>query len=175
MQVVLPCGKYAVVVCILHSSCGGLDLALVCQKHLVPWMVTKSTWQCTTCWVMCQVWFTSLVVHACRKLTWRSCCTFQTDAMMVIIHCMLQLVFDHVVHLSLQPSVLWHCWLGVRKSIQPIKNPSNYWSGAGMLSLWSKVQITCIWSSWCYCHIIIFALVKSRMVYPSGTILLELS
>ena len=37
------------------------------------------------------------------------------------------------------------------------------------LPVWSKVQMTCIWSSWCHCHPIISASVKSRMVYPSGT------
>jgi len=26
------------------------------------------------------------------------------------------------VHLLLTPSVLWHCWLGVRKSIRPVRN-----------------------------------------------------
>ena len=35
------------------------------------------------------------------------------------------------------------------------------------LSVWSEVQMTCIWSSWCHCHPIISASVKSRMVYPS--------
>jgi len=37
------------------------------------------------------------------------------------------------------------------------------------LSVWSKVQIACIWSNWCHCHPIISASAKSRMVYPSGT------
>jgi len=37
------------------------------------------------------------------------------------------------------------------------------------LSVWSKVQMTCIWSGWCHCHPVISASVKSRMVYPSGT------
>ena len=36
-----------------------------------------------------------------------------------------------------------------------------YW-----LSLWSKVQVTFIWSNWCHCHPIISAAVKSRRVYP---------
>ena len=37
------------------------------------------------------------------------------------------------------------------------------------LSVWSEVQMICKWSSWCHCHPIIFASVKSRMVCPSGT------
>ena len=47
------------------------------------------------------------------------------------------------------PSVLWHCWLGIRKSTRPIKKLSDdvlLW-----LSVWCEVQIVCIWSSWCHC------------------------
>ena len=33
------------------------------------------------------------------------------------------------------------------------------------LSVWSKVQ-TCIWSSWCHCHSLSVASVKSRLVLP---------
>ena len=33
------------------------------------------------------------------------------------------------------------------------------------LSVWNKVQ-TCIWLSWCHCHSLSLALVKSRLVLP---------
>ena len=33
------------------------------------------------------------------------------------------------------------------------------------LSLWSKVQ-TCIWPSWCHCHLLSLAHVESRLVLP---------
>jgi len=33
------------------------------------------------------------------------------------------------------------------------------------LSVWSEVQI-CIWPSWCHCHSLSLALVKSRLVLP---------
>jgi len=65
------------------------------------------------------------------------------------------------------PSVLWQCWLGVRKSIRPVKKLSDevlMW-----LSLWSKAQIVCIWSSWFHCHPQTpssFASFKSRLVLP---------
>ena len=36
------------------------------------------------------------------------------------------------------------------------------------LSVWSEVQ-TCIWPSWCHCHSLPLASVKSRWVYLSGT------
>jgi len=48
------------------------------------------------------------------------------------------------------PSVLWHCWLGVRKSICHTKNWVMRWWV--WLSVWSEVQIICIWSSWCHYH-----------------------
>jgi len=42
------------------------------------------------------------------------------------------------------------CWLGVRKSIQPVKNLSD--EVLLLLSVWSEVLVICIWSSWCLCH-----------------------
>ena len=53
--------------------------------------------------------------------------------------------------------------LGSRKGIRPVKKQSG-----GMLlwlSVWSKVQ-TCIWPSWCYCHSLSLASLKSRLVLP---------
>ena len=58
------------------------------------------------------------------------------------------------------PSVLWRCWLGGRKGIRP---------GGGVLvwlSVWSEVQ-TCICPSWCHCHSLSLASVKSRLILPS--------
>ena len=52
------------------------------------------------------------------------------------------------------PSVLWHCWLVVRKSIWTVKT----W--VMRLSLCSKVQVICIWSSWCRCHSVISCFIK---------------
>ena len=61
------------------------------------------------------------------------------------------------------PSVLWRCWLGGRKGIRPVKN----WvpEVLAWLSVWSEVQ-TCIWPSWCHCHSLSLASVKSRLVLP---------
>ena len=56
------------------------------------------------------------------------------------------------------PSVLWYCWLGSRKGIQPVKTWVPVW-----LSIWGQVQI-CIWPSWCRCHSLSLASVKSRLV-----------
>ena len=48
------------------------------------------------------------------------------------------------------PSVLWHYLLGVRKSIRPIKKLT--YEALAWLSVWSKVQMICIRSSWCQRH-----------------------
>ena len=61
------------------------------------------------------------------------------------------------------PSVLWHCWFGGRKGIRPAKNLSSevlVW-----LSVSSEVQ-TCLSPSWCHCHSLSLASVKSRLVLP---------
>ena len=60
----------------------------------------------------------------------------------------------YVVSISL---LLWRWWLGGRKGIRPVKN----WA----LGCWSEVQ-TFIWPSWCYCHSLSLASVKSWLVLP---------
>ena len=60
-------------------------------------------------------------------------------------------------------SVLWHCWLGVRKSIRPVKKLSG--GVLAWISVWSEVQ-TCTWPSWCHCHSLSLASVKPRLVLP---------
>ena len=64
------------------------------------------------------------------------------------------------------PSVLWRCWLGGRKGIQPVKKLSG--GVLAWLSVWSEMQ-TCIWPSWCHCYSLSLASVKSRLVLPFGT------
>ena len=61
----------------------------------------------------------------------------------------------------IMPSVLWRCWLGGKKGIRPVKKLSGV--VLAWLSVWSEVQ-TCIWPSWCHCHSLSLAFVKSRLV-----------
>ena len=68
-----------------------------------------------------------------------------------------------MTHITSVPSVLWRCWLGGRKGIRPVKKLSG--GVLAWLSLWSEVQ-TCIWPSWCHCHSLSLASVKSRSVLP---------
>jgi len=60
----------------------------------------------------------------------------------------------------LLPSALWQCWLGVRKSIRPLKKLSNQMA---WLSVWSEMQMIYIWSSWCHCHPIISCFTKIQI------------
>jgi len=46
------------------------------------------------------------------------------------------------------PSVLWHCSLGVRKSIRPVKIE---WWGVDVVICLERGAFVCIWSSWCHC------------------------
>ena len=81
-----------------------------------------------------------------------------------LLHCISAIsVACYIVCSVILPSVLWCCWLGGRKGIRPVKKQSGgvlVW-----LSVWSKVQ-TCIWPSWCHCHSLSLASVKSRLVLP---------
>ena len=73
------------------------------------------------------------------------------------------MAFSHNVPTFVLPSVLWRCWLGGRKGIRPVKKLSSgvlAWS-----SVWSEMQ-TCIWPSWCHCHSLTLASVKSRLILP---------
>jgi len=63
----------------------------------------------------------------------------------------------------LKTLVLWHCWLGGRKGIRPVKKLSS--GVLAWLYVWSDVQ-TCICPSWCYCHSLFLDPVKSRLVLP---------
>jgi len=57
------------------------------------------------------------------------------------------------------PSVLWHRWLGIRKGIQLVKKLHG--EVLAWLSVWSEVQMMCIYSSfWCHCHPIISFFIK---------------
>jgi len=58
-------------------------------------------------------------------------------------------------------SVLWHYWLGIRKSIRPVKK-LNY-EVLAWLSVCSKVQMICIWSSLCHCQPIISFFIKIQI------------
>ena len=75
----------------------------------------------------------------------------------------LQCNFNSLYTIIKLPSVLWHCWLGGRKGIRPVKKLSG--GVLAWLSVWSEVQ-TCTRPSWCHCHSLSLASVKSTLVLP---------
>ena len=74
-----------------------------------------------------------------------------------------QINISTICNTSLWPSVLWCCWLGERNGIRPVKKLSG--GVRAWLSVWSEMQ-TCIWPSWCHCHSLSLASVKSRLLLP---------
>ena len=113
---------------------------------------------------MCQVLFMSLVVQNGRKLCWKTRCIFQTDVTRVIIRCTLSSYLfcmcdvglsDWKLHYcvycvslvhhdlySWQSSrwLLWHCWLGARKGVQPVNAlQQNPLSMVVDISVWGTV------------------------------------
>ena len=88
------------------------------------------------------------------KPTTRACC-FALHLVCSKLH--------STVCLLLMPSVLWCCWLGGRKGIRPVKKLSG--GVLAWLSVWSEMH-TCIRPSWCHCHSLSLASVKSRLVLP---------
>jgi len=135
----------------------------------------------------CDSWILVLCVHdrrvgsywvSGRIISWRSSPTEFTvshlpcgmlrniDTLMVhdtiryvMMWCVIFIFF--LVRLFVLPLVLWHFWLGGRKGIRPVKIKSG--EMLAWLSVWSEVQ-TCICPSWCHCHSLSLASVKSRLV-----------
>ena len=125
-----------------------------------------------------------LMLHA--RETVRSCCRSncqQAQCLLLITQTMVGFAFPSFSTLlqsisfgslsRLLPSVLWHCWLGVRKSIRLVKNwVLGYWCVylSGVCCKWfsyGPADATATLSS--------LATVKSRMVYLSGAGLPRLS
>jgi len=84
-------------------------------------------------------------------------------SLLVFLHLFLFIITISTI--SILPSVLWRCWLGGRNGIRPVKKLSG--GVLAWLFVWSEMQ-TCMWPSWCYCHSLSLASVKSRLVLLLG-------
>ena len=80
--------------------------------------------------------------------------------MVLFVRCWLFWLCTHILEKTLS-SVLWHCWMGLRKSILPVRKLSD--EVLAWLSVWREVQVICMWSSWCHCHPIISCFVKMQI------------
>jgi len=122
--------------------------------------VVTRVWTCRVLWLW--QWYTAVavlfgVLMTLFRLGWHKVAVRSTK-----IPASSTVVFASVVvHVSRvwlsykTPSVLWYCWLDIRKSIWPVKN----WvmrCGRGYLS-----GVRCKWFAlWCHCHPIIYCLIK---------------
>jgi len=63
-------------------------------------------------------------------------------------------------------SVLWRCWLGLgwQEGYPACRKLSG--EVLAWLSVWSEVQMICVWSSWCHCHNIISCSSKIKNSLP---------
>ena len=80
-----------------------------------------------------------------------------SNRLMMVIKAKGARVEFHLDVCSKMPSVIWRCWFGGRKGIQPVKTE---WWVLAWLFVWST------WPSWCHCHSLSLASVKSRLVLP---------
>ena len=119
---------------------------MACQKHSLNWILY---------FVFC---ISLLLQPYLHFTTYHSTSSFHST-----VYCKQRLLFVHVFVWSCIPSVLWHCWLGGRKGVRPVIKLSG--GVLAWLFVLSDGQI-CIWPSWCHCHSLSLASVKSRLVLP---------
>ena len=93
-----------------------------------------------------------------------------------------QLHMPHTTKLRSTPSILTVIYLSCEISktkIHYLHSVSSHRDFSdevlAWLSVWSEVQMTCIWSSWCHCHLIISCFIKIQIgltflvpAYPGG-------
>ena len=113
------------------------------------------------CWLLCQVCNTLDEAHSERSCTRHLDKTTgrRTRTTRQLRTRSLYSYYDYLLFTAAFSAL--YCWLGGRKVIWPVK--TERW-GAGVV-VRNKVQ-TCIWPSWCQCHSLSLASVKSRLVLP---------
>ena len=134
----------------------------------VPSFNSHYSMQQVCCWASCGL-DTSIDSSGRRRrcsngtAAWRRSAGNAGSVMLTAEFMRLNTTFCHSRPSHFHTSVPWHCWLGGRKGIRPVKNLSG--GVLAWLSLWSEMQ-TCIWPGWCHCHSLSLATVKSRLVLP---------
>ena len=148
-----------------------LTLTWSCQRHVGPFLYWCTDWL-------------NFIIN--RLLQLRQ--IISMDVLLPYVHTHQKLLcFPSVVKQQINKiynkALPWRCWLGGRwvssfltahqhiighfsamggrKGIRPVKKLSG--GVLAWLSVWREVQ-TCIWPSWCHCHSLSLASVKSRSV-----------
>ena len=130
--------------------------------------VQRSHWvaesDCSTATTEVTRWWEESVGNSKHHWEWR--CQRWRHVDQLYSTCTFSLLFNQP---SLLPSVLWHCWFGIRKACKKLSDEVPTW-----LSVWSEVQTSCIWSSLCHCHTIISCFMQIQIgltfllpAYPS--------
>jgi len=85
----------------------------------VPFLLTSSSCRLVNCPMSFdkRVTSLSLTVNLRRRISRYNPCTYtgfehEINKIQILV----------IVHIQYLPSVLWHCWLGIRKNIQSVKN-----------------------------------------------------
>ena len=103
--------------------------------------------------------------------SWRWCCQlaefygdYSTREIITFDNFSVPFVYMYIFYqLLVIPPVLWRCWLGGRKGIRPVKNwVVGFWRGY-LSGARCKLAYG---ASWCHCHSLSLASVKSRSVLP---------
>ena len=168
--IVIPCGWiYSMLGSVLHTPYSSVTVLLI---SFTLFLCHVTCWKSNSFNTAARTVIADLVVCA-RMMSAVSC------ALSTMMLCLLKLM-KHTVIWSLllywkhstwlmkyvvifDERVLWRWWPGGRKGIRPAKKMSGV--VLAWLSVWSEVQ-TCIWLSWCHCHSLSLASVKSRCVLP---------
>ena len=82
----------------------------------------------------------------------QQCQSFKRNKLLILSEMNIACINVVIYHCGILPSVLWHCWLGGRKGIEPVKTE---WWGTGMVICMEQGANDCIWSSSCHCHPIV--------------------
>ena len=146
-----------------RQFCSVLPFCSACSRTLHQQLRTcnghKAAACCAVCYFTSSLWYThpKTVTHPCTiRQTETFTVTFKhTHFYLLVFFCFTLFSCWFCVR-----SVLWRCWFGDRKGIRPVKQSGGV---LAWLSVWSEVQI-CIWPSWCHCHSLSLASVKSRSV-----------
>jgi len=128
---------------------------------IVPWYDIIQTINSYTAEATTVVW-TALasaasVITRFVLYTTVSFCTILSWVFATVAHVCDCIFHSKLVFLSVN---YWCCWLGSR-SLKKLSGEVLAW-----LSVWNKVQMICIWSSWCRCHTIISSFIRIRNDLP---------
>ena len=130
-------------------------------------LVIDSWWRCGPMSNYFDHLFTILVLppfllSSLTTCTYYFCVKYSPFSLSWIFYLSLPLYIGHCIHCIYSPQC-FDALVGRQEGHPACKKLSG--GVLAWLSVWSKVQ-TCIWPSWCHCHSLSLASIKSRLVLP---------